>query len=322
MPELRIGRAVTLALPLFFLAVGCKKKPPPPAAQIKTNPSASVLASASAAPSASVAEILDAGVPDADAAAPNDRVVAAGVTSTGAACGGFALRPLDESPGLAFAKAVESCAAIGKFLCSDVEWQLACETDPELGKREAWTYSAERDRVVVRGGDGCLRRATVPVADVSATRATLCCDRAVGVTCDDKEAAQKVGAHLVQYERVLREKNLMDLTAVALETLLFAGKEVKREELPAALAQFLPDAGDELTLFDSCSLKPDRITPGLPASVECRLSRLRASVPEELRMKLATLGPEYRLHRIDLPEPPPVEGEQKQRIGGFLPSNR
>jgi hypothetical protein len=322
MSELRIGRAVTLALPLLFLAVGCKKKPPPPAVQTKTNPSASVLASASAAPSASVAEIVDAGAPDADAAAPNERAVAAGVTSTGAACGAFGLRPLDESPGLTFAKAVESCAAVGKFLCSDVEWQLACETDAELGKREAWTYSAEKDRLVVRGGDGCLRRATVPVSDVSATRATLCCDRAVGVTCDDKQAAQKVGAHLVQYERVLREKKLEDLTSVALETLLFAGKELKREEVPTVLLQLLPDAGDEVTLFDACSLKPDLLAPGLPAAVECRLSRLRASVPEELRMKLATLGPEYRLQRIDLPEPPPVAGEQKQRIGGFLPSNR
>jgi hypothetical protein len=324
MLELRTGRALALALPLVLAAVGCKKKPPPPEVKPKTTPSATVLASALPAPSSSVAEIPDAGVPDADAAAPNERAITAGVTAEGAACGPFALRPLDESPGLAFAKAVEACAAAGKFLCSDVEWQRACETDAEIGKREAWTYSAEKDKVVVRGGDGCAKRATVPVADVSPTRATLCCDRAVGVTCDDKEAALKVGAHLVQYERGLRDKKLEDVTAVALETLLFAGKELKREELlPAALAQLLPDAGEELTLFDSCSLKPDAQAPGLPASVECRLSRLRASVPEELRMKLATLGPDYRLQRIELPEAPPAPGgEQKQRVGGFLPSSR
>jgi hypothetical protein len=323
MPELRPRRALALALVLLVVAVGCKKKPPPEV-KPKTSPSASVVASAGPAPSASVAEILDAAVPDADAAAPNERVVAAGVTAAGAACGPFALRPLDESPGLTFAKAVEACAAAGKFLCSDVEWQLACETDAELGKKEAWTYSAEKDRVVVRGGDGCARRATVPVGDVSATRATLCCDRAVGVTCDDKVAAQKVGAHLVQYERGLREKKLEDVTAVALETLLFAGKELKREELlPAALAQLLPDAGDELVLFDACSLKPDLQAPGLPAAVECRLSRLRASVPEELRLRLATLGADYRLHRIELPElPVAAGGEQKERIRGFLPSSR
>jgi hypothetical protein len=323
MPEFRRRRAFALALPLLVFAVGCKKKPPP---EVKPQvpPSASVVASAGPVPSASVAQVLDAGVPDADAAAPNERAVAAGVTAAGAACGPFAIRPLDESPGLTFAKAVEACAVAGKFLCSDVEWQLACETDAELGKKEAWTYSAEKDRVVVRGGDGCARRATVPVADVSATRATLCCDRAVGVTCDDKAAAQKVGAHLVQYERGLRERKLEDVTAVALETLLFAGKELKREELlPAALAQLLPDAGEELTLFDTCSLKPDLQAPGLPAAVECRLSRLRASVPEELRLKLATLGPDYRLHRIELPELPVVAGgEQKERIRSFLPSSR
>lgn len=318
------GRALALACTLLFVTVGCKKKPPPGEPPPRPSASASAAASAGPAPSASVADIPDAGVPDADAAAPNERAVAAGVTSTGAACGPFAIRPLDDSPGLTFAKAVEACAAAGKFLCSDAEWQLACDTDAELGKREAWTYSAEKDKVVVRGGDGCAKRTTVPVTDVSAARATFCCDRAVGVTCDDKEAAQKVGAHLVQYERGLRDRKIEDLTAVALDTLLFAGKEMKREEfLPAALAQLLPDAGEELTLFDACSLKPDLQAPGLPAAVECRLSRLRASVPEELRLKLATLGPDYRLQRIELPEVPSAAGgEQKQRIGGFLPSTR
>jgi hypothetical protein len=324
MPELRTGRAIALSLSALFIAIGCKKKPPPPNPKPKLAPSASVLASAAPPPSASLVEIVDAGAPDADAAAPNERAVAAGVTAAGAACGGFSLRPLDETPGLPFVKAVEACAAVGKFLCSDVEWQLACETDPGVGKLEAWTYSAEKDRVVVRGGDGCARRTTVPVADVSATRATLCCDRAVGVTCDDRDAAQKVGATLVQYERGLRERKLEDVTAVALEKLLFAGKELKREELlPAALAQFVPDAGEELMLFDACTVKPEPQAPGLPAAVDCRVSRLRSSVPEEVRMRLATLGPDYRLQRIELPElPAVVGGEQKQRIGGFLPSSR
>jgi hypothetical protein len=327
MSELRTGRVLALTLLALLLGAGCKKKPPP---ETKPNttasasvPSASSLASATPLPSTSVAEILDAGVPDADAAAPNERAVAAGVTAAGASCGGFALRRLDESPGLGFAKAMESCAAAGKFLCSDVEWQLACEADAELGKLEAWTYSTEKGKVVVRGGDGCARRLTVAAADVSPARATLCCDRAVGVVSEDKAAAQKVGALLVQYERGLREQKLEDVSAVTLETLLFAGKEIKREELlPAALAQLLPDAGQELTLFDSCSLAPDPGDAGLAATVECRLSRFRGSVPEELRMKLATLGPDYRLKRIDLPEVPPAAvGERKQRVGGFLPSN-
>jgi hypothetical protein len=324
MAGIPFGKALVLGASVLFVAVGCKKEPPPPAVKAKIPPSASVVASAVPAPSASVAEIPDAGAPDADAAAPNERAVAAGVTAGGAACGAFTIRPLDASPGLTFAKAVEACAAAGKFLCSDTEWQLACETDPGVSKLEAWTYSTEKDKVVVRGGGDCAKRATVPVADVSSMRATLCCDRAVGVTCDDKDAAQKVGATLVQYERGLREKKLEDVTAVVLEKLFFAGKELKREELlPTALAQLLPDAGDELTLFDSCTLKPDLQAPGLPATVDCRMSRLRASVPEEQRLKLATLGADYRLHRIELLEAPAVAGgEQKERVRGFLPSSR
>src|SRR5688572_2008153 len=120
MPVLRTGRSLLLALSALLLVVSCKKKPPPPEVKPKVAPSASVLASAAPLPSASVAELVDAGAPDADAAAPNERAVAAGVTAAGAACGPFAIRPLDESPGLGFAKAVEACAAVGKFLCSDV----------------------------------------------------------------------------------------------------------------------------------------------------------------------------------------------------------
>jgi hypothetical protein len=134
------------------------------------------------------------------------------------------------------------------------------------------------------------------------------------------DAAEKIGAGLVVYERGLRENKAEDVTAVTLETLVFAGKELKREELlPAALQALLPDASKEPVLFDSCLLKPEDAGQG--TNLECTAARLRANGPEELRWKLATTGPEHRLSRIDLPLPP-SPGEQKQRVGGFLPSPR
>ena len=304
---------------LIALAPACKKKPAPPVPTARAIASASAVALGSAAPSASIAEMADAAP---DAAPPNERMIAAGTTPGGLYLGAFALRRLDESPGLPFGKAVEACAVAGKFLCSEAAWQLACTTDPGLTTLETWTYSAERDRAVVRGGDGsCDKRALVNAAEPAAARATLCCDRVVGVQGGDAgDAAQKIGERLVVYERGLREKKAEDLALVTLETLVFAGKELKREELlPATLAALLPDASAETTLFDSCAVRPGVEDAGQSTTLECVAARLRPTGPEELRWKLATLGPDYRLSRIELPAPP-APSEQKQRVGGFLPS--
>jgi hypothetical protein len=313
---IRSSYLVTLAL-LIALAPGCKKKPPP-GPVTRASASASAIASALPVPSASVAEPSDAAAPD---AAMNERAITAGTTPTGYHCGAFTLKTLEESPGLAFGKAAEACALAGKFLCSEIEWQLACAADPELAKAETWTYSAERERAVVRGGDGkCEKRTVVSAAEASAARATLCCDRAIGIIGGLGDAAQKVALQLVGYEKGLRERRAEDVVAVTLETLVFAGKELKREELlPASLAALLPDASEELTLFDSCVLRPE--DGGAVTTLECTAARLRPSGPEELRWRLATLGPDHRLNRIDLPERV-APSEQKQRVGGFLPSTR
>jgi hypothetical protein len=319
-PSMSIPSSKLALLALLMIAPACKKKPPP-TPPTHASASATTLASALPVPSASVADALDAAP---DAATPSDRAVAAGTTPSGFYAGAFTFRPLDESPGLAFGKAVEACALAGKFLCSEIEWQLACAGAPELAKTEAWTYSVERDRAVVRGGDGhCEKRSLVNPADPAGARATLCCDRAVGVQGGDAgDAAQKLAEKLVIYERGLREQKLEDLTAVTLDNLTFAGKELKRDEfLPAALKAMLPDASVEPTLLDSCVLGPGSDGANSSMTLECIAARLRSTGPEELRWKLGTQGPEYRLSRIDLPVPP-APGEQKQRVGGFLSSPR
>jgi hypothetical protein len=310
-PRLRL-----LPFALVLLAPACKKKPPP-AAKPGTSASAAVVASVAPAPSASVAEIPDAASDD--AAVATDRTVAAGTTPAGFHLAAFTLRALDDSPGLAFGKAVEACAVAGKFLCSEAEWQRACAESAELAKAETWTYTAERERVVVRGGDGnCEKRSVVNPADANGARATLCCDRAIGVQSGDADAAQKIGAELVVFERGLRERKAEDIAQVTLETLVFAGKELKREELlPASLAALLPDASEEPVLFDSCSVRPGAEDAGPSSTLECLAARLRPSGPEELRWRLATQGADHRLSRIELPAPP-APSEQKQRVGGFL----
>jgi hypothetical protein len=313
----RPSRLVPFAL-LVVAVSGCKKKVEPEATTRPVS-SASAALSALPPPPASVADVADA-APE-EAGVTSERSISAGATPAGYYLTPFVVKSIVESPGLAFEKAVEACALAGRFLCSETEWQLACGAAPELGKTEAWTYTAERERSIVRGGDGtCEKRAAVGASETNATRATLCCDRGVAVQTADGEIAKKIGTSLVVYERGLRERKLEDIALVTLETLVYAGKEMKREEvLPAALAAVLPDAAVEPVLLDACVVKPGLADAGASTELECRATRLRAAGPEELRWRFAVAGADPKLSRIDAPERL-APSEQKQRVGGFLPS--
>jgi hypothetical protein len=315
----RPSKLVLLSLSVL-VASGCKKKAEPEATKRPVS-SASAAVSALPPPSASVADVADA-APE-DASVTNEHSIAAGATPAGYYLTPFFVKSVVESPGLAFDKAVETCALAGKFLCSETEWQLACGATPELGKTEAWTYTAERERSVVRGGDGtCDKRAAVGPSETNATRATLCCDRAVAVQTADGELAKKIGTSLVVYERGLRERKVEDIALVTLETLVYAGKEMKREEvIPAALAALLPDAAVEPVLLDSCVVKPAAADAGASTELECTATRVRSVGPEELRWRFAVAGADPKLSRIDAPERL-APSEQKQRVGGFLPSSK
>ncbi len=304
---------------VVLLATACKKTSAPPAPS--ADASASAVASASAAPSSSAA-MLDAGP---DAAAPPELVVPAGKSSGGVVTGSFAVRALSESSGLPFEKLVDACGAAGKFPCSESAWQRACEASPELGKAEAFTYSTDSGKLVVRGGQGgCAGRRLDAASSTNAARATLCCDRAVGIEGGDAAAAEHVAAELVVFERCVREQRAEDLAGIAAEKLFIGGQQHPREQaLPAVLAALLPDAGTELSLLDTCRAGTPAGAPSTTGEaaldLTCRVVRLVAGAPESVVWRFKATGAEARLSCVDFGEAP-VGGERKQRVGGFLPS--
>jgi len=305
---------------VVLLASACKKtsaSPPTPAAS-RSVPA--VAPSASAFPSASAAVAVGAR----EDTVPPDLAVLAGKTPGGVVTGGFAVRALTASGG-PFRKSVEACAGVGKFVCSETAWERACATSPELGKGEAWTYSIDQGKLVVRGGDGgCTGRRLVEPSDESAARATLCCDRVVGVKGGDEQVAGRVADELVVFERCVRERKADELASVTAEKLLVSGQSHAREQaLPALLAALLPDAGADVLLIDTCELGVAPAAPSTTAEpgqdVTCLTVRLGSPAVESVIWRFKTSGSDARLSCMDFGDAP-VSVERKQRVGGFLSS--
>src|SRR5512141_1745393 len=166
----------------LVVVTGCKKKPNPAdqvASVPSTQPSApssvpSVTASAATAPSAGVALYAAHTIPP--GGAPNGTWTIA-----------FAVEQKAGDLGLDWWGAVAHCTAEHLTLCTETQWLRACKADPDFGKIESWTLTADVPGAVVRGGDdGCKARKFVKTGDKSPTRAGICCERALGITSEDK----------------------------------------------------------------------------------------------------------------------------------------
>ncbi|HEU4405939.1 MAG TPA: serine/threonine-protein kinase [Polyangiaceae bacterium] len=128
------------------------------------------LRSAGAAPEAT----RPAGAPEATrpAGAP---ARAAGPEVEGA--GDFTLRTLGREALLDYVGAARECAKTGMALCTETQWQLACDANSPVGASESWLASPERSAgAIVRGGSaGCGARQTRPVTKALRTGGQACC---------------------------------------------------------------------------------------------------------------------------------------------------
>ncbi len=90
--------------------------------------------------------------------------------------GDFTLRPLGAVGSLDAAKAARECAKAGMALCTDAQWQLACEGGAPLGAAEAWVSSADTRGPAVRGGAGaCAGRRLALAAETLPAQGQTCC---------------------------------------------------------------------------------------------------------------------------------------------------
>jgi hypothetical protein len=260
-----VRRALALILPAALFPLGCSSKSgdaPTPAATVQAT-AAPTTAAASASPTASQAPAPTA----ATSAAPEPPVYPPRKVPGGMLNGmwvqTFEIVRDKGNLGLSYLDAMNRCVGYGKILCTDVEWARACETDASLAKIETWTASGiGNNRFVTRGGDesaGCRARDVKDGADLSPTRAAVCCDaNIVAKSMSKDELLTTVVRKLYAYQTAMRSRDALTLGGLYEEKVTWLGKERSNAEIIAVHEESFKKDPAQWTLFDTCTLSTDR----------------------------------------------------------------
>ena len=245
-----------LASALVVVLAGCKKdetKPTPePASATPSStaqPSAQVQpeAAAPAAPSASAASSLPT---------PWEKAIKDGYAYDKTWTTGYSIYRKAGGTGMSITEAYGYCEAQGKGLCSEIQYRRACAEEPELGKIETWSASgdASADQIAVLGGSDCMSKEYVAATDKKATRATLCCDRAIGVRTEYKSADFFVATqrHVGAYENALKARDPLALQDLYHEKVIFENKVYDRSKLLEMHKAYWKKVPQQWTQFDYC----------------------------------------------------------------------
>lgn len=252
-------RALGLILVAVTLHVGCSKpddKAPP----------ATTAAAATAKPASAVTGAVTA------SAAPSASASAAAVEPPvypprkvpGGMLNGMWVQPFEVvrdkgNLGLSYLDAMSRCIGYGKVLCTDSEWARACDSDASLAKIETWTASGVgSNRFVTRGGDeaGCRARNVKDGAELSPTRATVCCDPNISARTTGKNDAllTTVVKKLYAYQRAMREHDALTLGGLYEDKVTWLGKERTNADIIKVHEESFKKDPTQWTTFDTCTL--------------------------------------------------------------------
>lgn len=312
-PPETIMRLTFWLLPIALLPLACKKgsdDTSQPATHVGA-PSASVVASASsAAPAASSAA-------PAAATLPARRSVPDGKVQAGTWMPSFELEGQPTPAPQSFEQAREACHAAKLSLCSETQWERACEADATLGQLETWTVSMDGPKVVTRGGDSCSKRALVAPAETSPSRGLVCCTRAVGINTDNpndsflRASAERVRA----LEAAMTENDATKLDAQFDADVLLGGKETPKDQ---AVSYYKGRPSSVWSVFDVCEVKIDKEAETRLLS-ECRTT---TSAPSASRTLIVYGGPASKVQLIGPPDTlkllPKKGEEKKERVRSFI----
>ncbi|HEY3256874.1 MAG TPA: serine/threonine-protein kinase, partial [Polyangiaceae bacterium] len=184
--------------------------PVPASAATHATPSASAASVASAAAQKSVIAPPPT-VSRGFAGLPTRDVPGGLVAPSGAWLDKFSVLRREGTQGLEFSDAFARCKDTGKTLCTDAQWQRACDTFPEVGEVPSWTESIEGGQVVVRGGGAsCQARKLVSETEKDAQRIGLCCDRAIAMssTSMQKSFLSSTASFVRKLEDALNQRSI------------------------------------------------------------------------------------------------------------------
>jgi hypothetical protein len=172
--------------------------------------------------------------------------------------GDFVVRGLAGEAARDYPAAYRACRGAGLALCTEAQWQLACDAGAPVGAAEAWTASIEPRRgAVARGGAaGCGARRVASPAEPIGARGQVCCSRAAawtlgrdaGVTADEAER------RVLAFEAAFNRHDVGALRPMLDDELRFFRTTDGRERVGAFFAKAFRAEPELWALHDSCAL--------------------------------------------------------------------
>jgi hypothetical protein len=298
----------------LVVAAACKKKP---------NPTEQVASAPSAQPSVPTPPPSATAAASAGIAAYPARTIPAGMAPNGTWTIAFAVERKPGDLGLDWWGAVAHCSGEKLALCTETQWLRACKADPDLGQLGSWTLTADVPGAVVRGGsDGCKERKFVKTQEKNPTRAGVCCERALGITSEDKADAFRELAtkKVLAYEAALHEKKAELLGKLYADTVTYLGNELARSALVKQQLDEAAGAADSLTYFDHCDVKYADSGTSKDLLADCGVVSGAQGKVRGFAQRIA-FGASDRIFYVGDPKGM-KKHEQKERVRAFLPSGQ
>ena len=151
--------------------------------------------------------------------------------------------------------AFRACSELGLSLCTESQWQLACNAFPEIGKDRSLTDSQEPGGVVERGGSGCAGRQLLSSA-AGGEQLGLCCERSIGMTSKNlqKQFLSSTGGILKKLENALNQRDLSALSELLDEKVKLDGVERSKASVVALLGQTFKASPDLIVTHETCDV--------------------------------------------------------------------
>jgi serine/threonine-protein kinase len=187
---------------------------------------------------------------------PARDVPAGQVSTNGAWLDKFSILRREDSQGLGYSAAFARCTDAGKTLCSEEQWQRACDNFPEVGEAASWTESLQDGHVVVRGGGSCTPRKVVSESDQDPERVGLCCDRAVAMTSASlqKPFLSSTAGIVLKLERALNQRSIDGFLDLSEDHVVLNQKPRDKTGLKNLLTQSFAASRDLVIVNDICDV--------------------------------------------------------------------
>jgi len=178
------------------------------------------------------------------------------VAASGAWLDKFSVLRREDNQGLEFSQAFARCKDTGRTLCTDAQWQRACEAFPEVSEAASWTESIEDGQVVVRGGGSCKARKLVNQSERDAQRIGLCCDRAISMSSSSmqKPFLSSTASFVRKVEDALNQRSIDGFLDLAEDHVTLNERVRDKAGLKSLLTQSFAGARDLVIVNDQCDI--------------------------------------------------------------------